>query len=72
MSWISPELIEILLTVLKAVVILLVGEVTPKNIAKEHAETIAMKFYPLTKEKMEEIQEEVARIKLEAQKAAKA
>ena len=33
---------------------------------------IAMKFYPLTKEKMEEIQEEVARIKLEAQKGAKA
>ena len=31
-----------------------------------------MKFYPLTKEKMEEIQEEVARIKLEAQKGAKA
>ena len=30
---------------------------------------IAMKFYPLTKEKMEEIQEEVARIKNEAQKA---
>ena len=28
-------------------VILLVGEVTPKNIAKEHAETIAMKFYPV-------------------------
>ena len=33
---------------------------------------VAMKFYPLTKEKMEEIQEEVARIKLEAQKGAKA
>ena len=29
---------------------------------------IAMKFYPLTKEKMEEIQEEIAKIKAEAQK----
>ena len=34
-------------TLVITVVILLVGEVTPKNIAKEHAETIAMKFYPL-------------------------
>ena len=34
-------------TLVITVVILLVGEVTPKNIAKEHAEAIAMKFYPL-------------------------
>lgn len=34
-------------TLVITVVILLLGEVTPKNIAKEHAETIAMKFYPL-------------------------
>ena len=34
-------------TLVITVVILLVGEVTPKNIAKEHAETIAMKFYPV-------------------------
>ena len=34
-------------TLVITVVILLVGEVTPKNLAKEHAETIAMKFYPL-------------------------
>ena len=34
-------------TLVITVVILLVGEVTPKNIAKEHAETIAMTFYPL-------------------------
>ena len=31
---------------------------------------VAMKFYPLTKEKMAEIQEEVARIKAKAQKSA--
>ena len=31
---------------------------------------IAMKFYPLTKEKMEEIQDEVARIKKEATQQA--
>jgi Na+/melibiose symporter-like transporter len=30
---------------------------------------VAMKFYPLSKEKMEEIQDEIARIKAEAQKA---
>ena len=34
-------------TLVITVVILLVGEVTPKNIAKEQAETIAMKFYPV-------------------------
>ena len=34
-------------TLVITAVILLVGEVTPKNIAKEHAETIAMKFYPV-------------------------
>ena len=34
-------------TLVITVVILLVGEVTPKNIAKEHAEAIAMKFYPV-------------------------
>ena len=34
-------------TLVTTVVILLVGEVTPKNIAKEHAETIALKFYPV-------------------------
>ena len=34
-------------TLVITVVILLLGEVTPKNIAKEHAEAIAMKFYPL-------------------------
>ena len=34
-------------TLVITAVILLVGEVTPKNIAKEHAEAIAMKFYPV-------------------------
>ena len=34
-------------TLVTTVVILLFGEVTPKNIAKDHAETIALKFYPL-------------------------
>lgn len=34
-------------TAVITVVILLFGEVTPKNIAKEHAEAIAIKFYPL-------------------------
>ena len=34
-------------TLVITVVILLIGEVTPKNIAKEHAEAIAMKFYPV-------------------------
>ena len=34
-------------TAVTTVVILLFGEVTPKNIAKEHAETIALKFYPV-------------------------
>ena len=34
-------------TAATTVVILLFGEVTPKNIAKEHAETIALKFYPI-------------------------
>lgn len=34
-------------TLVITVVILLLGEVTPKNIAKEHAEAIAMKFYPV-------------------------
>ena len=53
-------------TLVITVVILLVGEVTPKNIAKEHAEAIAMKFYPLNKEKMEEIQDEINAIKARA------
>lgn len=34
-------------TLVITVVILLFGEVTPKNIAKDHAETIALKFYPV-------------------------
>lgn len=34
-------------TAVTTVVILLFGEVTPKNIAKDHAETIALKFYPM-------------------------
>lgn len=34
-------------TVVITVVVLLFGEITPKNIAKEHAEGIALKFYPL-------------------------
>jgi len=34
-------------TLIITVVILLFGEVTPKNIAKDHAETIALKFYPI-------------------------
>lgn len=34
-------------TLVITVVILLFGEVTPKNIAKDHAESIALKFYPL-------------------------
>ena len=34
-------------TAVTTVVILLFGEVTPKSIAKDHAETIALKFYPL-------------------------
>ncbi len=34
-------------TVITTVFILLFGEVTPKNIAKDHAETIALRFYPL-------------------------
>lgn len=34
-------------TVVTTVFILLFGEVTPKNLAKEHAETIALRFYPL-------------------------
>lgn len=34
-------------TLVTTVVILLFGEVTPKNIAKDHAETIALKFYPI-------------------------
>ena len=34
-------------TAVTTVVILLFGEVTPKNIAKDHAESIALKFYPL-------------------------
>ena len=34
-------------TAVTTLVILLFGEVTPKNIAKEHAETIALKFYPV-------------------------
>ena len=34
-------------TLITTVVILLFGEVTPKNIAKDHAETIALKFYPI-------------------------
>lgn len=34
-------------TLVTTVVILLFGEVTPKNIAKDHAETIALKFYPV-------------------------
>lgn len=34
-------------TLVTTVIILLFGEVTPKNIAKDHAETIALKFYPV-------------------------
>ncbi len=34
-------------TIVTTVVILLFGEVTPKNIAKDHAEAIALRFYPL-------------------------
>ena len=34
-------------TAVTTVVILLFGEVTPKSIAKDHAETIALKFYPV-------------------------
>ena len=34
-------------TLITTVVILLFGEVTPKNIAKDHAEDIALKFYPV-------------------------
>lgn len=34
-------------TVVITIVVLLFGEITPKNIAKEHAESIALKFYPL-------------------------
>lgn len=34
-------------TLVITVIILLFGEVTPKNIAKEHAEDIALKFYPI-------------------------
>ncbi len=34
-------------TLVTTVVILLFGEVTPKNIAKDHAETIALRFYPM-------------------------
>ena len=34
-------------TLVTTVVILLFGEVTPKNIAKDHAEDIALKFYPI-------------------------
>ena len=34
-------------TIVITIVVLLVGEITPKSIAKEHAETIALKFYPL-------------------------
>ena len=33
---------------------------------------VAMKFYPLTKEKMAEIQDEIARIKAEAKAQGKA
>ena len=34
-------------TAVTTIVILLFGEVTPKSIAKDHAETIAMRFYPV-------------------------
>ena len=34
-------------TLITTVIILLFGEVTPKNIAKDHAESIALKFYPI-------------------------
>ncbi len=34
-------------TIVITVVVLICGEVTPKNIAKDHAETLALKFYPL-------------------------
>lgn len=34
-------------TLTTTVIILLFGEVTPKNIAKDHAEAIALKFYPV-------------------------
>lgn len=34
-------------TLITTVVILLFGEVTPKNIAKDHAESIALAFYPI-------------------------
>ena len=34
-------------TAVTTVVILLFGEVTPKSIAKDHAETIALRFYPV-------------------------
>lgn len=34
-------------TLVTTVVILLFGEVTPKNIAKDHAESIALAFYPV-------------------------
>jgi len=34
-------------TAVITVVVLLFGEVTPKKIAKDHAETIALRFYPL-------------------------
>lgn len=34
-------------TAVTTAVILLFGEVTPKNIAKEHAEVIALRFYPV-------------------------
>lgn len=34
-------------TIVITVVVLLFGEITPKTIAKEHAEGIALKFYPL-------------------------
>ena len=33
-------------TIVTTAVVLLFGEVTPKNIAKEHAESIALRFYP--------------------------
>lgn len=34
-------------TLVTTVVILLFGEVTPKSVAKDHAETVALKFYPM-------------------------
>lgn len=34
-------------TIVITVVILLFGEITPKSIAKDHAETVALKFYPV-------------------------